>query len=162
VFCLSSRGRFATRILVLLASVPQGECLSKQEIAAREGLTPAYVQQLMGTLQTAGLVIGIRGKQGGFKMARAPESITVAETLRVMEGCIRLAPCQDGTNCDRISRCPTRHVWVGAAELLDDYFQKTTIADLAEGARRMTAQTDIEMGAAGMQPSGPREKGVSV
>jgi Rrf2 family iron-sulfur cluster assembly transcriptional regulator len=162
MFCLSSRGRFATRILVLLAGEPQGKCFSKQEIAAREGLTPAYVQQLMGTLQAAGLVIGIRGKQGGFKMARPPQGITVAETLRVMEGCIRLAPCQDGTNCDRIARCPTRHVWLGAAELLHDYFEQTTIADLAEGARRMTAQREVETGAAGMQPAGPREKGLNL
>ena len=108
MFCLSSRGRFATRILVLLAGGPETKSFTKKEIADSESLTPAYVQQLMGNLQSAGLVIGFRGRQGGFRLARKPQSITVGETLRVMEGCIRLAPCQDGQNCDRMEDCPTR------------------------------------------------------
>lgn len=136
MFCLSSRGRFATRILVLLAAGPETKCFTKHEIADEEGLTPAYVQQLMGNLQSAGLVMGFRGRQGGFRLARPPQSITVGETLRVMEGCIRLAPCQDGKNCERIVGCPTRHLWLGAAELLRDYFEQTTIAELAERAGR--------------------------
>lgn len=134
MFSLSSRGRFATRILVLLAGGPETKCFTKQEIADREDLTPAYVQQLMGNLQSAGLVTGFRGRQGGFKLARPPQRITVGETLRVMEGCIHLAPCQDGQNCHRIADCPTRHVWLGAADLLRDYFEQTTIAELAEGS----------------------------
>jgi Rrf2 family protein len=136
MFCLSSRGRFATRILVLLAGGPETKSVTKQEIADSEGMTPAYVQQLMGNLQSAGLVTGFRGRQGGFRLARPPQSITVGETLRVMEGCIHLAPCQDGQNCDRIESCPTRDVWLGAGDLLRDYFERTTIAELAERAGR--------------------------
>jgi Rrf2 family iron-sulfur cluster assembly transcriptional regulator len=136
MFCISSRGRFATRILVLLASGPETKCFTKHEIAEREGLTPAYVQQLMGNLQSAGLVTGFRGKQGGFRLARPPQGITVGEALRVMEGSIHLAPCQEGQNCDRIERCPTRPVWMGAADLLRDYFEQTTIAELAERVGR--------------------------
>ncbi len=136
MFSLSSRGRFATRILVLLAAGPETKCFTKQEIADCEGLTPAYVQQLMGNLQSAGLVVGFRGRQGGFKLARPPQSITVGEALRVMEGDIRLAPCQEGQNCNRIAGCPTRHIWVEAADIVRDHFEQTTIAELAERARR--------------------------
>ena len=137
---ISTRGRYATRILVLLASDRGERSLTKHEIAASEGLTPAYVQQIMGGLQAAGLALSFRGKQGGFKLARPADTITVADVLRVMEGDIRLAPCHDGDNCDRIAGCPTRDIWVDAAFLLDDYFRQTTIAQLAEKAAVLAAR----------------------
>jgi Rrf2 family protein len=116
--------------------MPPDTTCTKNDIAAHEGLTPGYVQQLMGTLQTAGLVTSVRGKQGGFRLARPPESITVAEALRATEGEIRLAPCHDGENCERIPICPTRPVWVGAAKLLGEFFNQVTIARLADESTR--------------------------
>lgn len=134
MLCISSKGRFATRILVLLASGDLDKVYSKAEIAALEGLTTGYVQQLMGTLQAGGLVLSHRGKQGGFRLARVPESITVAEALRVMEGEIHLAPCHDGQNCDKIPDCPTRSTWMEAGSILERFFEQTTIAQLASNA----------------------------
>lgn len=134
MLCISSKGRFATRILVFLASGDLDKVHSKAEIAALEGLTTGYVQQLMGTLQAAGLVLSHRGKQGGFRLARAPESITVAEALRVMEGEIHLAPCHDGQYCDKIPDCPTRSTWMEAGYLLERFFEQITIAQLASHA----------------------------
>ncbi len=113
---------------------------TKGEIAALEGLTTGYVQQLMGSLQAAGLVASYRGKQGGFKLARAPHTITVADAVRVMEGEIRLAPCHDGNNCERIPTCPTRSTWVEAASVLEEFFEQTTIAQLAQRAQESAAQ----------------------
>jgi len=69
VFCISTKGRYSTRILVLLAMAGPDKILTKNEIAELEGLTPGYVQQLTSYLQTAGLVVSYRGKQGGFKLA---------------------------------------------------------------------------------------------
>jgi Rrf2 family protein len=132
MLCISSKGRFATRILVLLASGSAERTYTKTEIAASEGLTTGYVQQLMGSLQAAGLVVSFRGKQGGFKLARSPQLITVADAVRVMEGEIRLAPCHNGENCDKISTCSTRSTWVDAALVLENLFEQTTIAELAE------------------------------
>ena len=140
MLCISSRGRYATRILVLLASGAADRMYTKGEIAALEGLTTGYVQQLMGSLQAAGLVASYRGKQGGFKLARAPHTITVADAVRVMEGEIRLAPCHDGNNCDRIPTCPTRSTWVEAASVLEEFFEQTTIAQLAQRAQESAAQ----------------------
>jgi Rrf2 family protein len=142
MLCISSKGRFATRILVLLASGDPDRVHSKAEIAALEGLTTGYVQQLMGNLQAAGLVISHRGKQGGFKLARAPQSITVAEALRVMEGEIHLAPCHDGQNCDKIPDCPTRSTWIEAASILEGFFEETTIAQLASHDGRPGRSSD--------------------
>lgn len=147
MFCISTKGRYATRILVLLAS-PRGDRLcTKNEIAELEELTPGYVQQLMSLLQAGGLVISYRGKQGGFRLARSPDSITVGDALRVTEGAVRLCPCHDGQNCKRIATCPTRSTWVEAAELLGAFFDRTTIAELAERGERMSQEPTLELSA---------------
>ena len=137
MLCISSKGRCATRILVLLASGTAEKMYTKTEIAGFEGLTTGYVQQLMGPLQAGGLVRSHRGNHGGFRLARAPHLITVADAVRVMEGEIRLAPCHDGENCDRIPTCPTRSTWVEGASILEGFFEQTTIAQLAERARQL-------------------------
>ncbi len=140
MLCISSKGRYATRILVLLASGDADKVYTKTEIASVEGLHAGYVQQLMGSLQAAGLVQSYRGKQGGFKLARSPHQITVADAIHVMDGEIRLAPCHDGQNCDRIPGCPTRSTWVEAACVLEGFFMQTTIAQLAERAAESTPE----------------------
>ncbi len=154
MLCISTKGRYATRILVLLASLPADGSFTKDEIAAREGLTPGYVQQLMTSLVASRLVMSIRGKQGGFKLARDPQSITVGEALRVMEGDCRLVPCHDGENCARIATCPTRPIWVGAAAVLEDYFAQTTIAELAVQAEELALPTESATEEPGLAQAG--------
>ncbi len=127
---------------MLLASQDAERSMTKHEIATSEGLTPAYVQQLMGALQAGGLVMSYRGKQGGFRLAHQAKDVSVADVLRAMEGEIRLAPCHDGDNCSRIATCCTRDIWVGAAVLLERYFQQTTIAELADRAGRLSARPE--------------------
>jgi Rrf2 family protein len=160
MLCISTKGRYATRILVLLACQARDATLTKHEIADSEGLTPGYVQQLMTPLQAAGLVTSYRGKQGGFKLARSGETITLVEVLRVMEGAIRLVPCHDGENCDRITNCATRPVWMEAAALLNDFFRQITIADLAERAKELAGAPEEVAIASGTAPAGAEEKGV--
>jgi Rrf2 family protein len=138
MFCISTKGHSATRILVLLASRGVERPLSKQTIAVEEGTSPGYVQQLMIPLQAAGLVRSYRGKQGGFTLGRSPGSITVADILRATEGEIRLAPCQAGDACNLSPTCPTRAVWMGAADLLHNFFQQTTIAELAKRGKDLS------------------------
>ena len=162
MMCISTKGRYATRILVLLAGLAPDEIRTKQEIADSEGLTPGYVQQLMTPLQAAGLVMSHRGKQGGFKLARSPETVTVAEALRVMEGECRLVPCHDGENCNRIAICPTRPMWVEAATVLENYFRQTTIADLAERASILAGTAGQVAIPVGTARTCPEEKGVRV
>jgi Rrf2 family protein len=130
---ISTRGRYAPRILVLLASQQEKTSLTKHEIAEAEGMTPAYVQQLMMSLRVAGLVDSHRGARGGFSLGRPPEEITMSDVLRAVEGEIAIAPCQGTHECERAGLCPTRPVWQKAAELLDQLFSGTTIADLAGG-----------------------------
>lgn len=132
MMAISTRGRYATRILVLLARDPN-RAMTKFEIADAETITAAYVQQLMMALKLAGLIHSHRGRVGGFSLARSPESITVADVLRAVEGDVMPVPCRSAGHCERISTCPTRPVWQRAADLLDELFESVTIADLAAG-----------------------------
>ena len=128
--------------MVFLAALPRGTTVTKYEIADAEGVSPAYVEQLMTPLRLGGLVASHRGRAGGFSLARDPETISIAEVLRAMEGTIQVAPCSDPHACDRADTCRTRGVWQKAADLLDELFRGVTVAELA---RHSTAQpTDAE------------------
>jgi len=130
---ISTKGRYSLRILILMASHPLGRMFTKQEIADAEGVTSAYVQQLMAALRAAGFVSSHRGKVGGFTLSRAAETITVADVLRATEGQVALAPCLVGESCEREPNCPTRPLWKEASQLVDDLFAGVTVAQLAKG-----------------------------
>ncbi len=129
---ISTRGRYATRIVVLLAWAASQTPLNKFQIAEAEAVSPAYVQQLMMALRLAGLVVSHRGRAGGFSLSRSPATITVSDVLKAVEGEVMPAPCRETGHCNRMATCPTRPVWEKAAELLDELFVTTTIASLAE------------------------------
>ncbi len=129
---ISTRGRYATRMVVLLAARDPGASMTKTEIANAEGISAGYVQQLMMALRLAGIVDSHRGREGGFSLSRSAEDITIAQVLRAVEGDVMPAPCQGGASCDRWDDCPTRPVWDEAAELLNGLFSKITIASLAD------------------------------
>jgi Rrf2 family cysteine metabolism transcriptional repressor len=130
---ISTKGRYSLRILILMASQPQGRVFAKYEIAEEEAITCAYVQQLMTTLRTAGFVRSHRGKMGGFTLARPAETITVAEVLGATEGPIALAPCTGSEHCAREAHCAARSLWAKATEALVDLFTGVTVAQLADG-----------------------------
>jgi len=132
---ISTRGRYATRIMALLATESASPSLTKFQIAESESISPAYVQQLMVGLRTAGLVDSHRGRQGGFSIARAPETITVSDILAAVEGDILPIPCKGKAHCRRVACCPTRPVWEKAAAVLADLFGGITVADIVNDAK---------------------------
>ena len=127
---VSAKGRYSILIMAFLASRPAGRVATKIEIAAAEGTSPQYVQQLMRQLGVAGLVASKRGRKGGFQLARPPESITVGNVLRAAEGEVQLVPCRSEAYCERAADCPARPMWMRAAGALEDVFQSLTIAEL--------------------------------
>jgi Rrf2 family protein len=122
--------------MVCLAVHDNSRPCRKQQIAAAEGISADYVEQLLMKLKTAGLVVSQRGARGGFLVARAPRTITVAEVLEATEGPFRLAPC-DTQSCDRLSVCVTSPLWDRAADSLKKLFDGVTIADLAAEAKSL-------------------------
>jgi Rrf2 family protein len=129
---ISTRGRYATRMAVLLAAQEPGASMTKAEIAEAEGISAGYVQQLMMALRLGNIVDSHRGREGGFSLSRPAEAITVADVLKAVEGDVMPAPCHGAGHCARAEDCPTRPVWEEAAELLNDLFSKTSISSLTE------------------------------
>jgi Rrf2 family protein len=134
MMAISTRGRYATRIMILLASRPEQGSLTKFQIGEAEGISPAYVQQLLMALRLAGLVRSHRGRDGGFSLARPAESINVLQVLQAVEGELMPAPCRSEGHCERMDACPTRPLWQKAAELLQGLIESTAISDLNGGA----------------------------
>jgi Rrf2 family transcriptional regulator, cysteine metabolism repressor len=132
VLALSTRGRYAARIMVNLAQRAGVARATKQQVAAGEGLSAAYVEQIMIRLKAAGLVRSLRGRHGGFCLARDPAGITLAEVLAAVEGPISALPCLPEGNCPRAEACPTRPVWREAVALLAGLFERTTIGQMAQ------------------------------
>jgi Rrf2 family iron-sulfur cluster assembly transcriptional regulator len=143
MMAISTRGRYATRIMVLLASQADRGPMTKYEIGEAEGISPAYVQQLLMALRLGGLARSHRGRDGGFSLPRPAGSISVLDVLQAVEGELMPAPCAKTGYCDRSETCPTRPLWQSAASLLTDLFQNTTIEDLMGGGTAGTADLDM-------------------
>lgn len=131
---LSTKGRYAARIMVYLANRQASGPVTKYQIAEAEDLSADYIEQIMVRLKATGLVISHRGRKGGFTIGRDPKDITLSHVLSAVEGPIRPVPCID-KYCKREATCPTRPVWQKAVAVLEDLFGKTTIAKMAEQTR---------------------------
>jgi Rrf2 family protein len=131
---LTTKGRYATRLLVYLASRQDAGPVKKQEIADSEGITPDYVEQILIRLKASGLVRSFRGKAGGFSLTADPRTLTVARVLEAMEGKMSVVPCLESESCNRAASCSTRALWCKADQALKQVFAKATIGELAAAA----------------------------
>jgi Rrf2 family protein len=131
MMALSTKGRYAARIMVYLAIRQGTGPITKYQIAEAEELSADYIEQIMVRLKAAGLVISHRGRKGGFTIGQDPTKMTLGDVLAAVEGPIRPAPCID-TYCKREASCPTRPVWEEAVAVLEDLFGRTTVAGMAE------------------------------
>ncbi len=133
---LSTKGRYATRIMVCLAMHDPNIPRRKQEIAESEGISADYVEQILIRLKAGGLVLSHRGARGGFTLAKEPKMITVADVLRASEGPLSLVSCSQD-KCERETACVTQEVWRSAEKALSEVFEGVTILDLADKALGM-------------------------
>lgn len=134
---LSTKSRYATRILILMAGQPGEVSFRKVDIAKGEGIPPDYVAQILLTLKRAGLVNSQRGAQGGFTLAKDPETITILDVIEATEGPVSLVDCANRASpCKRSGVCVTKTIWEGAGKLLRDYFNGITIGELADRVRK--------------------------
>ncbi|MBR0156082.1 MAG: Rrf2 family transcriptional regulator [Clostridia bacterium] len=132
---LSTKGRYGIKAMVDLATeYESGEKLSIAQLSERQGISCAYLEQLIALLKKAGLVTAARGAQGGYTLARAPESISVGEVLKALEGSTALVDCvgTGGTDCENVCSCAARPLWLKLQRRIDDVLDTTTIKDMAE------------------------------
>lgn len=129
---VSTRGRYALRVLVDLAE-HQGEgYITLKEIAARQEISEKYLETIVKDLVKLHVLEGVRGKGGGYRLDKEPKEINVLEILRVMEGTLSPVAClaPDSKPCSRSADCRTLPLWQGLDQVVSDYLQRFTIQDL--------------------------------
>jgi Rrf2 family transcriptional regulator, cysteine metabolism repressor len=135
---ISTRTEYGIRVLVTLARA-EGEdrCLSLTEIAKREKLPHAYLEQLVGDLRRAGIVTATRGQSGGYRLARPAAQLGMADAVRALEGPLLEMPCAGATDlehCDRPQPCSVHEVFQRVYESLSMSLGATSLADVALSA----------------------------
>ena len=139
---LSTKGRYATRILLCISRLQGEKPVPKKRISEQEGISTDYIEQIIVPLKNAGLVNSVRGLHGGFRLAKTPEEITVYDILAASEGDINLVGCL-AEGCSRSDTCVVQRVWQGASNKLKDYFAQITLRELHDDYNRRTANQPI-------------------
>ncbi len=136
---VSTKGRYALRIMIDLAEHNTGEYIPLKDISARQGITIKYMEQIIPQLNKAGYLKSLRGNGGGYRLAKRPEDYIVGDILRVMEGPLSPVACIDGdeVDCQRGTQCETVWFWHGLKDAVDKYVNSFTLADFLPKEREI-------------------------
>ena len=131
---ISAKSRYALRVMVDLAQHNSGEFIPVKEIATRQGISLKYLESIMVTMSKTGIIKGLRGKGGGYKLALDPMDITVGRILKVTEKSLAPVSCLEmqPNPCKRSPACKTVRVWQEMYRVVDEYIESVTIADLVD------------------------------
>ncbi len=131
---ISTKGRYAIRVMIDLAEHNNGEFITLMDVAQRQEISEKYLEAIVSILSKNDLLISLRGKGGGYKLAKAPEKYTVGSILKLTEGSLAPVACLEKkpNSCSRASACKTVEMWEGLNKLIDDYLENITIADLLD------------------------------
>lgn len=130
---VSTKGRYALRVMIDLAEHQAERYVPLKEVAARQDISEKYLENILKVLVQNGFLEGLRGKGGGYRLTRSPDQYTVAEILLLTEGSLAPVSCltPGAPACERMANCRTYTMWKGLNDLIADYFGKITLADLA-------------------------------
>ena len=133
---VSTKGRYALRVMLELAQDDSAAYLPLPAIAERQGISEKYLESIISVLSKAGLVDGLRGKGGGYRLTKAPEDYTLGEILRLTEGSLAPVACTDDGehDCPRKGICPSHPVWQKLDNMINEFFDGITLADLIQTA----------------------------
>ncbi|MBQ8075134.1 MAG: Rrf2 family transcriptional regulator [Oscillospiraceae bacterium] len=129
---ISTRGRYALRVLIDMAEHPSAGKIPLRDIAERQEISEKYLESIVKDLVKAGIIEGLRGKGGGYQLNKAADQINVYDVISLMEGTLAPVTCleADKTPCMRMSDCRTISLWKGLDEAVRSYLSSYTIADL--------------------------------
>ena len=129
---VSTKGRYALRVMVYLALRGTGTHTPLKEIAEEEGISQKYLESIMTILSKAGLVDAVHGKGGGYRLNRSPDGYTVGSILKLTEGSLNVASCtaQGPAACSRSECCHALPMWEKLDKMIDEFFEGVTLADL--------------------------------
>lgn len=129
---ISTRGRYAIRVLIDLAENDNGGYIPLKDIAARQDISKKYLEIIVKDMVSGGLLVGASGKGGGYKLCRKPEEYSVGEILELMEGSFATVAClaDDAAPCPRAKECQTLPLWEEYDKITHDYFYSKHLSDL--------------------------------
>lgn len=131
---ISTKGRYALRMMLDLAEHQEDGYVSLGEIAVRQNISKKYLEQIVPLLTHADFLLTSRGFQGGYRLSKAASDYTVKDILRLTEGSLAPVACVlDHPACERSASCPTLPLWQGLNQVIDDYLSGITLQDLADG-----------------------------
>ena len=125
---ISTRGRYALKVMIDLADRSDGRFIPLKEIAERQDCSEKYLESIIAVLSKEGLLEGQRGKGGGYRLTKAPEAYSVGEILRLVEGPRSPVACLDNP-CDRSETCPTLPMWEKLGGMINDFLDGISIAE---------------------------------
>ena len=131
---ISTRGRYALRVMLDLAENDNGSYIPLKDVAARQGISKKYLEIIVKDMVAGGLITGASGKGGGYRLCRAPEEYTVGEILELMEGPLSSVAClaAQTNECPRRSACQTLPLWTEYDKMVHDFFYGKTLKDLVQ------------------------------
>ena len=130
---VSTKGRYALRVMIDLAEHQAEKYVPLKEVAARQEISEKYLENILKVLVQNGFLEGLRGKGGGYRLTRSPDQYTVEEILMLTEGSLAPVTCltPGASPCARLANCRTYEMWKGLNDLISNYFSHITLADLA-------------------------------
>ena len=137
---ISTKGRYAIRVMIDLAGNDSGKNVPLKEIAERQGISMKYLEMIVSSLKKAELVESTRGKEGGYRLSRSPADYSVGEILRCLEDNLAPVSCiKDGEiQCDKASACITLPMWKELDDLTNAYLDGVSLQDLLTGEKWKT------------------------
>ena len=129
---VSTKGRYALRVMVRFAQLGREEYIPLKEIAEKEGISQKYLESIMTVLSKAGFVDAVHGKGGGYRLNRPAEEYTVGSILKLTEGSLNAVSCttQGAAACSRTECCETKPMWDKLDKMIDEFFEGITLEDL--------------------------------
>jgi Rrf2 family protein len=136
---ISTKGRYALRVMVDLAVNDTGEFIPLKNVSSRQEITVKYLEQIIPLLSKAGYLKSSRGKDGGYRLARPPKDYRVGDILRTVEGDLSPVACMEDepNRCPRSGWCPTLPMWEGLNKVINDYLDGVTLDDLVTREKSM-------------------------
>lgn len=130
---ISTKGRYALRVMIDLAEQNRAMYIPLKEIAARQEISQKYLESIMTILSKNNFIEAVHGKGGGYRLNREPKDYKVGEILRLVEGTLAPVACLQcgATPCDKVSECRTLPMWENLNKMVNEYLDSVTIEDLA-------------------------------
>ncbi len=138
---ISTKGRYALRMLLDLAEHREDGYVALKDIANRQNVSKKYLEQIVPIFNKSDILKTNRGYQGGYMLAKAPDKYTVGQILRLTEGSLSPVPCvdQDPIECERSTFCATLPMWRGLSRVINEYLDSVTLQDLLDQQREQYA-----------------------